>query len=208
MAPAMSRVGAPAPKAHCLPLVSARPAPWRRTSRQWSASGLCATASGTHCRIASAMALCLNGHPTYRLPNTLSVSFVGRVGADVLAGLRWSCRVDRLGVPCGPRRAFARPCRHGRAGHGWYGCHPLQPGQGNHRCERSTPSSRVSLRLHRPDCVRPPLGVVSSPDEGRVRRLHLGNMDVDARLVRATVCTSARRESCRFLTEKTQWPSR
>jgi cysteine desulfurase len=29
----------------------------------------------------------LNGHPTERLPNTLSVSFVGRVGADVLASL-------------------------------------------------------------------------------------------------------------------------
>ena len=29
----------------------------------------------------------LNGHATERLPNTLSVSFVGRVGADVLAGL-------------------------------------------------------------------------------------------------------------------------
>ncbi len=29
----------------------------------------------------------LNGHPTERLPNTLNVSFVGRPGADVLAGL-------------------------------------------------------------------------------------------------------------------------
>ena len=29
----------------------------------------------------------LNGHPTERLLNTLSVSFVGRPGADVLAGL-------------------------------------------------------------------------------------------------------------------------
>ena len=29
----------------------------------------------------------LNGHPTERLPNTLNVSFVGRVGADVLAAL-------------------------------------------------------------------------------------------------------------------------
>jgi Cysteine sulfinate desulfinase/cysteine desulfurase and related enzymes len=26
----------------------------------------------------------LNGHPTYRLPNTLKVSFVGRVGAEIL----------------------------------------------------------------------------------------------------------------------------
>ena len=29
----------------------------------------------------------LNGHPEHRLPNTLNVSFVGVVGADVLAGL-------------------------------------------------------------------------------------------------------------------------
>ncbi len=29
----------------------------------------------------------LNGHPQYRLPNTLNVSFVGRVGAEILAGL-------------------------------------------------------------------------------------------------------------------------
>jgi cysteine desulfurase len=29
----------------------------------------------------------LNGHPEQRLPNTLNVSFVGRVGADILAGL-------------------------------------------------------------------------------------------------------------------------
>jgi len=29
----------------------------------------------------------LNGHPTERLPNTLNVNFVGRVGAEVLATL-------------------------------------------------------------------------------------------------------------------------
>lgn len=29
----------------------------------------------------------LNGHPEFRLPNTLNVSFVGKVGAEVLAGL-------------------------------------------------------------------------------------------------------------------------
>ncbi len=29
----------------------------------------------------------LNGHPTHRLPNTLNVSFVGRVGAEILGGL-------------------------------------------------------------------------------------------------------------------------
>lgn len=29
----------------------------------------------------------LNGHPSLRLPNTLNVSFIGRAGADILAGL-------------------------------------------------------------------------------------------------------------------------
>ena len=29
----------------------------------------------------------LNGHPEHRLPNTLNVSFVGRVGAEILARL-------------------------------------------------------------------------------------------------------------------------
>jgi cysteine desulfurase len=29
----------------------------------------------------------LNGHPEYRLPNTLHVSFLGKVGADILAKL-------------------------------------------------------------------------------------------------------------------------
>jgi cysteine desulfurase len=29
----------------------------------------------------------LNGHPTYRLPNTLNVSFVGRIGGEILARL-------------------------------------------------------------------------------------------------------------------------
>jgi cysteine desulfurase len=32
-------------------------------------------------------ALHLNGHPTERLPNTLNVSFAGRVGSEVLAAL-------------------------------------------------------------------------------------------------------------------------
>jgi cysteine desulfurase len=31
--------------------------------------------------------LVLNGHPEWRLPNTLNVSFVGRIGAEVLAGV-------------------------------------------------------------------------------------------------------------------------
>jgi len=31
--------------------------------------------------------IALNGHPTHRLPNTLNVSFVGQIGADVLGRL-------------------------------------------------------------------------------------------------------------------------
>jgi cysteine desulfurase len=31
--------------------------------------------------------IALNGHPEHRLPNTLNVSFIGRIGANVLAGL-------------------------------------------------------------------------------------------------------------------------
>jgi cysteine desulfurase len=31
--------------------------------------------------------IALNGHPTYRLPNTLNVSFIGRIGAEILARL-------------------------------------------------------------------------------------------------------------------------
>jgi cysteine desulfurase len=30
----------------------------------------------------------LNGHPTERLPNTLNVSFVGKIGATILSGLQ------------------------------------------------------------------------------------------------------------------------
>ena len=40
---------------------------------------------GLHARFGDGVVL--NGHPTQRLPNTLNVSFVGRVGADILAAL-------------------------------------------------------------------------------------------------------------------------
>jgi cysteine desulfurase len=40
---------------------------------------------GLHARFGDGVVL--NGHPTDRLPNTLNVSFVGRVGADILASL-------------------------------------------------------------------------------------------------------------------------
>jgi cysteine desulfurase len=47
----------------------------------------------------------LNGHPTLRLPNTLNVSFVGRIGADILARLDGvagstgsACHAGRVGL--------------------------------------------------------------------------------------------------------------
>jgi cysteine desulfurase len=53
----------------------------------------------------------LNGHPTRRLPNTLNVSFVGRIGADILA---------RLDGVAGLRSSLAHPLE-GRvvADRGW-----------------------------------------------------------------------------------------
>jgi cysteine desulfurase len=47
----------------------------------------------------------LNGHPTLRLPNTLNVSFVGRIGADILA------RLDGLAASTGSA------CHAGRVEH-------------------------------------------------------------------------------------------
>lgn len=45
----------------------------------------------------------LNGHPEERIPNTLNVSFVGRIGAEILAGLEGvaastgsACHADRI----------------------------------------------------------------------------------------------------------------
>jgi len=37
----------------------------------------------------------LNGHPTERLPNTLNVSFIGRIGSDILS------RIPNLGASTG-----------------------------------------------------------------------------------------------------------
>jgi hypothetical protein len=45
----------------------------------------------------------LNGHPEYRLPNTLNVAFPNHVGADILARLDGVAALDRvpLAVPGG-----------------------------------------------------------------------------------------------------------
>lgn len=47
----------------------------------------------------------LNGHPAWRLPNTLNVSFTGRIGADILA------RLDGVAASTGSA------CHAGRIGH-------------------------------------------------------------------------------------------
>jgi hypothetical protein len=44
----------------------------------------------------------LNGHSTHRLPNTLNVSFVGRIGAEILARLDGSGGLHRISVSLRP----------------------------------------------------------------------------------------------------------
>jgi cysteine desulfurase len=81
-----------------------------RGRRAGTESALLAAALGEACRIAADLSameqvrelrdrfweslserfgerVVLNGHPVHRLPNTLNVSFVGRVGAEILFGL-------------------------------------------------------------------------------------------------------------------------
>lgn len=50
----------------------------------------------------------LNGRPDRRLPNTLNVSFVGRMGAEILAGLHAS--PPRPARPAMPSGSSCRPC--------------------------------------------------------------------------------------------------
>src|SRR5262249_56317553 len=44
----------------------------------------------------------LNGHPAHRLPNTLNVSFVGRVGAEILERLDGVAASTGSACPSGP----------------------------------------------------------------------------------------------------------
>ena len=73
----------------------------------------------------------LNGHPTARLPNTLNVNFVGRVGAEVLAMLPGSCRLDRFGLPRRFGDPFSRAGGHGGPAGRRNGRGPVQPGAGD-----------------------------------------------------------------------------
>ena len=66
----------------------------------------------------------LNGHPTERLPNTLNVSFVGRVGRRRARGPRRRRRLDRR-RPATPTRSSSRRCSPRWAssrGSGWARC--------------------------------------------------------------------------------------
>jgi cysteine desulfurase len=84
----------------------------------------------------------LNGHPTHRLPNTLNVSFVGRIGAEILA------RLDGVAASTGSA------CHSGLAGFASDGdfapCgdggDPVQPrpidGAGRNRCCARTTDGR------------------------------------------------------------------
>ncbi len=51
--------------------------------------------------------IALNGHPTHRLPNTLSVSFVGQIGAEILARLDGVAATT--GSACHSRRVELSP---------------------------------------------------------------------------------------------------
>ena len=55
--------------------------------RRWIGCALCVTTSGKELQKRFGNRIVLNGHPTHRLPNTLNVSFVGRIGAEILARL-------------------------------------------------------------------------------------------------------------------------
>jgi cysteine desulfurase len=91
------------------PLIHGAGHEWGR--RAGTESALLAVGLGTACAIAADLApmnriealrdrlwqalqdrfgegIALNGHPTRRMPNTLNVSFVGRIGADILSRLR------------------------------------------------------------------------------------------------------------------------
>ncbi|MGY4284841.1 cysteine desulfurase [Bradyrhizobium sp. LM2.7] len=74
----------------------------------------------------------LNGHPTRRLPNTLNVSFVGRIGADILGQLHDVAA--STGSACHSGQIELSPVLADHAGteENWNGSDPLQPGKVHH----------------------------------------------------------------------------
>ena len=101
--------GAPAPRACCSTSASARPP---SSPRDLAAGrGIRAPARpvlGRAAGRASATASSSTAIPTERLPNTLNVSFVGRVGAEILAALPGSPR--RPAPPATPIGSSSRRC--------------------------------------------------------------------------------------------------
>ena len=76
----------------------------------------------------------LNGDPEHRLPNTLNVAFVGRVGAEILAGLDGVAA--STGSACHSGRVELSPvlAGHGRDARRRHGSHPLQSWPGYDGC--------------------------------------------------------------------------
>ena len=86
----------------------------------------------------------LNGHPTHRLPNTLNVSFVGRIGADILGQLRDVAASTGSACHSGQIELSPVLAAMKRAREGWNGSDPLQPGKVHHS-RRDRRSGRTSV---------------------------------------------------------------
>jgi cysteine desulfurase len=74
----------------------------------------------------------LNGHATHRLPNTLKVSFVGKIGADIFRELHGVAA--STGSACHSERIELSPvlAARGRAQKNRNGSDPFQLGKGHH----------------------------------------------------------------------------
>lgn len=70
----------------------------------------------------------LNGHPSERLPNTLNVSFVARVGAEVLAGLPGVAASSGSACHSGSVELSPGLTSHGRGTGDRSGCDSVQSG--------------------------------------------------------------------------------
>ena len=89
MVPGTKVAGAPAPRVHLLAVGLGRGLrACAATSTSMDRIALLARPFlEANCRNNLENRVVLNGHPTHRLPNTLNVSFVGRIGADILERL-------------------------------------------------------------------------------------------------------------------------
>jgi cysteine desulfurase len=85
----------------------------------------------------------LNGHPAHRLPNTLNVSFVNCIGAEI-EGARRRRSLNGLGVPCRAHRALARASSDGSHAGGGMGAIRFSLGRGTTREEIDAAAERLS----------------------------------------------------------------